>query len=188
MTRRITPRERRTIVAGAVVSAVALGVAYGALPFARRWSAREELIAARRGELARLRTLAAHEPALRQALAEREARAAVAPRRVLAARTAALAASTLQTTLRSWAESAPLAVSSLDVSGEPDSAATGALPATLTALGDVQAVGAFLEALRRGPLLVEVRELHVRPNNALRGEPLQLTLTLAAPWVQEESR
>ena len=86
------------------------------------------------------------------------------------------------------AESAPLEVSSLDVSGEPDSTTSGALPVSLSAFGDVYAVSAFLASLRGGPLLVEVRELHLRPNGARRGEPLQLTVTLAAPWVQEASR
>src|SRR4029450_2583993 len=63
----LEPRERRTIaVAGAVLGA-ALILAYGILPYARRWSAREDLIATRAEQVARLRWLAEHEPELRRA-------------------------------------------------------------------------------------------------------------------------
>ncbi len=185
---RLQPREQRTIRVAIAVSALSLVIAYGVVPLVARWRAREELIDARRDELARMRSVIAQEPALRAALGERESHASASSRRVLAARTAALAASELQAALRRAAAEAPLAVSSLDVSGDPDSAAAGALPASIVALGDLPAVSAFLAALRRGPYVVEVRELRVRPNPSLYGQPLQLSLSLQAPWNQEGTR
>ncbi len=181
---RLQPRELRTIRIALAVSIVSIVVAFAIVPFVSRWSAREALIAARRDELSRLRGAIADEPALRRTLAGLERSAAATPRRVISARTAALAASALQASLREAAAGAPLAVSSLDVSGDPDSTSNGALPASLTAVGDVQAVSAFLAGLRRGPYVAVLRELRVRPNPALIGQPLQLSLSLQAPWVQ----
>jgi hypothetical protein len=57
----IEPRERRTIGIAAAVLATAVLVVYGILPFAKRWSAREDLIALRAQQFARLEWLASHE-------------------------------------------------------------------------------------------------------------------------------
>src|SRR5258708_11876070 len=111
----LQPRERRTIWMGTLVTATALGLAFAVVPAARRFATREELLDARRAEITRLRGLIHDEASLRQQLAERTARARSAPRRVLSARTAALAAPDLQPVLRGLAESAPLARSSLAV-------------------------------------------------------------------------
>src|SRR4051812_40567586 len=43
----LEPRERRTIAVSGAVLGVALLFAYGILPYARRWTAREDLIATR---------------------------------------------------------------------------------------------------------------------------------------------
>src|SRR6185503_17688237 len=67
----LEPRERRTIAIASAVLGVAVLVAYGILPFARRWNAREELIATRAEQVARLEWLAEHEPELRRATADR---------------------------------------------------------------------------------------------------------------------
>jgi hypothetical protein len=107
----LEPRERRTIaIAGAVLGA-ALLLAYGILPYARRWSAREDLIATRAEQVARLRWLAEHEPELRRAAAERIARAGSVERpRLLAGRSPALAASALQTLVQGYADESGVTV------------------------------------------------------------------------------
>lgn len=184
----LQPRERRTIRIGAAVSVVALLIAFAVVPFIARWRAREELIAARRDEIARLRNVIRKAPELRGALASAEAMASTSPRRVLTARSAALAASELQATLQRLAAAAPLSVSALDVTGEPDSTAVGAVPASLSAVGDVRAVSAFLAAVRRGPYVMDVSDMRLRPNPSLFGQPLQLSLSLHAPWIQEAVR
>jgi len=67
----LEPRERRTIATAGAVLLAALLFTYGILPYARRWTAREELIATRAEQVARLKWLAEHEPELRRAAAER---------------------------------------------------------------------------------------------------------------------
>ena len=184
----LQPRELRTIRLGLAVSVLSLIVAFAVVPFVARWRAREDLITARRDEIARLRDVIRRAPELRGALASATALASRSPRRVLTARSAALAASELQATLQRLAAAAPLSVSALDVTGEPDSTSAGALPASLSAVGDVRAVSAFLAAVQRGPYVMEVSDMRLRPNPSLYGQPLQLSLSLRAPWIQEAVR
>src|SRR5688572_10612997 len=67
----VEPRERRTIMIALAVLATAVLMVYGILPYARRWMAREDLIAIRAEQVARLRWLAANESALQMASAAR---------------------------------------------------------------------------------------------------------------------
>lgn len=162
-----------------------------AIPIARRWSDRESLIAARRGELSRLRGIEGSESALQRAVEARDARAAEYPQRPVSAATAALAAGVLQGVLQRFADDSQLSVSELNVSGEPDSTAVplAALPATLIALGDVFGIADLLSRVQNSNTLLEVRELTVQVNPSRRadggGELLQLTLTVRAPFVIE---
>ncbi len=162
-----------------------------AIPVMKRWGDREALIAARRGELARLNGVTGAESMLRTAVDARSARAAEYPQRPVAAATAALAAGVLQGVLQRYADESQLSVSELNVSGEPDSTAVplAALPATLIALGDVFGVADLLSRVQNGTTLLEVRELTVQINPARRaeggGELLQVTLTVRAPFVIE---
>ena len=186
----ISARERRTLAWGAVAATCVLLLA-GAIPLVRQWSDREVLIAARRGELARLRGVKEAEPVLVAAVDARIARAAEYPQRPVSAATAALAAGVLQGELQRYADASQLSVSELNVSGEPDSTAVplAALPATLIALGDVYGVADLLARVQHGSTLLEVRELTVQVNPARRatggGELLQLTLVVRAPFVIE---
>jgi hypothetical protein len=181
----LEPRERRTIaIAGAVVS-VAMVFAYGILPYARRWSAREDLIAARAERVARLKWLAEHEPELQKAAAERIARSGSVERpRLLAGRSPALAASALQTLVQGYADEAGITVRELNVAGAPDSSSvtSEAIPATVSAIGDIWGVSGFVSRLQHGSTLIDIREIGVSPNPALRGELLQLSLVLRAPY------
>lgn len=162
-----------------------------AIPIARQWSDRESLIAARRGELSRLRGIESSESALQRAVEARDARAAEYPQRPVSAATAALAAGVLQGVLQRFADDSQLSVSELNVSGEPDSTAVplAALPATLIALGDVFGIADLLSRVQNSNTLLEVRELTVQVNPSRRadggGELLQLTLTVRAPFVIE---
>ena len=186
----LSARERRTLTWGAVAAACVLVLA-GAIPLARQWSDRESLIAARRGELSRLRGVKDAESVLYEAVSARTGRAAEYPQRPVSAATAALAAGVLQAELQRDADASQLSVSELNVSGEPDSTAVplAALPATLIALGDVYGVADLLSRIQHGSTLLEVRELTVQVNPARRasggGELLQLTLVVRAPFVIE---
>ena len=181
----LEPRERRTITVAATVLAVAMLFAYGVLPFARRWSAREDLIAMRASQVARLRWLASNEAALRQAATRRLTRSTASGRpTLLAGRSAALAASSLQTIVQGYADEAGITVRELNVAGAPDSASVGgeSIPATVSAIGDIWSVSDFVSRLQHGATLIDIREIGVSPNPALRGELLQLSLVLRAPY------
>lgn len=181
----LSHRERRTIAIGAVVSTLALLVAYGVLPIVRGWQERESLIAAEATRLAQLRGLVASEGQLAEVVAAGSALLDSGPRRLLAGRTSALAAAALQSTLQSYADRGLVTVSRLDVAGAPDSTdrAIPVIPATLSALGDIHGVTELLFMIRSEPLHLEIEELILRPNPALRGELLQVTLTLRAPYL-----
>ena len=182
----ISPRERRTIAAGLLVSVLALLIVFGVLPFARRWHARENTIAAEQQHLARLRGLVGREADLRQALDERRNRLEGGVQRLLSGRTPALVASSLQSLLQSYADQSQVTVSRLDVTGEAvKSNGLEMMPATVSAIGDVYGVTQMLYLIEHGSRLLEISELTVRPNPALRGELLQLTVTLRGPFVTE---
>jgi hypothetical protein len=186
----LTIRDRRALLWGAVAVACVL-LLYAAIPFVRQWSDRESLIAARQGELARLRGVKDAEAMLRNAVDARTTRAADFPQRPVTAGTAALAAGVLQGVLQRYADESQLSVSELNVAGEPDSTAVplAALPATLIALGDVYGVADLLSRVQHGSTLLEVRELTVQVNPARKstggGELLQVTLVVRAPFVIE---
>lgn len=186
-TRPLSARERRIVRAGAALVLLAAAVVYVALPFARRWSAREAVIASKVERLARMRTLVASEPALRSAVALRESRPAPVGQQLLQGRTPALAASALQSLVQGYADQSRVTVSQLDVAGAPDSSA-GALPtvpATLIAVGDIHGVTELLALLQHGARLLEIREVTVTANPSLRApQPLlQLSVSLRAPYV-----
>ncbi len=186
----LSARDRRTLGWGAVAVACVLLMS-AAIPVGRQWIDREALIAARRGELARLHGVKGAESMLRTALDTRSARAAEYPQRPVSAGTAALAAGVLQGVLQRYADESQLSVSELNVSGEPDSTAVplAALPATLIALGDVYGVADLLSRVQNGNTLLDVRELTVQVNPSRRadggGELLQVTLVVRAPFVIE---
>jgi len=182
----LSARERRTIALGAAAVLLALTVVLAVLPFLRHWRAREGVIGAELSRVARLRGLVAAESRLRDAAAARFGALESSPQRLLAGRTPALAASALQSLLQDFADQSQITVSRLDVAGAPDS--TGelpAIPATVSAIGDIYGITDMLSRLHHGPRLLETLELTIRPNPALRGELLQMTVRLRAPFVTE---
>ena len=71
------------------------------------------------------------------------------------------------------------------MAGAPDSTASGgteAIPATVSAIGDIWGVSNFVSRLQHGTTLIDIREIGVSPNPALRGDLLQLSLVLRAPY------
>ncbi len=185
--RGLEPRERRTIAAGAGVIAVAAMVVLGILPAARRWSEREQLISATRERLARLESIAGRESGLVDAARAWDARLDEAGVRVVRARTVALAASGLQSLVRDYASSSVVSVTRLDAAGLPvvREGTAMALPATISAQGDIYGVADFLRRLQHGPWLLEITDLSIAPNPVLRGNILQVSIGLLAPVVLE---
>jgi type II secretion system (T2SS) protein M len=178
-------RERRTILIGLAVIAAALASVYGIRPLARHWLTRERTIATQQERLARLRGLVSSEARLREIVSERSTVLASGPQRLLSGRTPALAASALQSLIQGFADQSQVTVSRLDVAGAPV-AETGSLPmipANVSAIGDIYGITELLSLLQRGSLLLEITELSVRPNPALRGELLQLNVSLRGAYL-----
>lgn len=182
--RPIEPRERRTLGIAAVVTIAALVTAYAVLPYARRWTAREESIAAKREQLARLHWLARNEARLTRTADERERALEAAPRRLIVGESASLASAELQRALLEMAEASQLQVQQVDVADAAGDAPSDAhIRARFAAVGDVVGLADFLERLTRGATYAELYELDVQPN-AARGELLTIALSVRAPFVQ----
>jgi hypothetical protein len=181
---RLSRRERRVVAMGAVISIIGLVSAYGVVPFARRWQAREQVISVQMERLARLRGLARHKAELQELVGQRFGWKNAGAPRLLAGRTPALAASALQSWLQKIADQSHVTVSQLDVAGAPETGETAlpAIPATMSAIGDVYGLTELLKAMQHGPVLLEITELTAHPNQALKGELLQMTVTLRAPF------
>ncbi|MGH7553162.1 MAG: type II secretion system protein GspM, partial [Longimicrobiales bacterium] len=182
-------RERRTIRLGLVVSLLALTLAFGVLPFARHLRAREDMISMETDRLARLRGLVANETKLRELVEMRSASLETGRQRLLSARTPALAASSLQSLLQGFADQSQITVSQLDVAGAPETAdeALPMIPANVSAVGDIYGITDMLALIHHGSVVLEVVELTVRPNPALRGDLLQMNATLRGAYLQAEA-
>lgn len=177
-------RERRTVVIGATVAAVALFLAFAVVPTVRRWSDREAAIGAARDRVARLAGLARDQDKL---VAASLVPAAGDRHRGLRGRTAALAASELQALLQELARVSRVSVERLEVSDVPDTPATSGprVSASLAATTDIYGVADLLARLQSSPVLLAVEELQVSANPVLRGNLLQVAVTVRAPLIVE---
>jgi hypothetical protein len=180
----VSARERRVVVWGAGIVLSALLVVRGVVPYAQRWTLRETQLSAARDRAGQLAGLEQATPQLQQAATIAERELSGAPRRVLHARSTALAASALQALLQEAVDGAGMIVSRVDVS--PDDA-DGQVSASLSVVGDVHGMATLLATLERGPRVLFVERLTVVQNSALRGAPdvLQVTLGVRAPVVIE---
>jgi type II secretory pathway component PulM len=166
-------RERRTIAWGAAIAAAALFLAFVVMPVARRWSAREDAIAAARDRVARLQGL----------LATGVAPLPSTPARVIRGRTSDLAGSALQSTLQQLARTSRVSVDRLDVQADTtDPAATG-VRAALSATTDIYGVADLLSRVQGHTPVLVTEELTLTMNPVLRGNLIAVTLGIRAPWV-----
>jgi hypothetical protein len=86
--------------------------------------------------------------------------------------------------VQGYADESGVTVREMNVAGALDSTSAGgdAVPATISAIGDIWGVSSFVSRLQHGTTLIDIREIGVTPNPALRGELLQLSLVLRAPY------
>ena len=185
--RSLEPGERRTIAVGAAVVGVAAVIVLGVLPLGRHWMERESLIAARRERLARVASIVGREGELAESARVLDARLNAGATRLVRARSLPLAASAIQAMVRDYAQSSVITVTRLDAAGAPVStgAASVALPATISAQGDIYGIADFLRRLQHGPWLVELTDFTIAPNPVLRGNLLQVSIGLRAPIALE---
>jgi type II secretory pathway component PulM len=163
---RLNPRERVVVAAGAIACAALLLAVYGIVPFARRWSEREASIEAKAEQVARLQVLVESEAELIQFVTELEQGRSRRSRRLLVGTTPALAASTLQTLVRSYAEQSRVSLQRVNLSGESEPEDNGLTPVGLqvTVLGDLYGLVDFLYFLQHGEKLLVIDELQVNAN------------------------
>lgn len=151
------------MIAGSVVSVLALLATQVALPLADRWSAREATLAARQDEASRLRGIVDGEPMLRAALSAQRASAQGTNVLLLAGSTPALAASGLQVLLRRYAEESQVQLDRVDVAGQPKADQPGllAIPVVMQGQGDIYGLVDLLFRLQHGERLVVTDEVAV---------------------------
>ncbi|MEJ2678648.1 MAG: type II secretion system protein GspM, partial [Gemmatimonadota bacterium] len=180
--RPLTGRERRVVFGGAAAVLVILLGMKIVVPAAGRWQGREDAIAAKAAELAKLEALIADSAALGQrAEALRRARAE-RQGALLEGGTSALAGSTLQSLIRGYGEASRVQIQRLDpvrpggvgalagVNGERQAAAVDAsgrddlvpVGLSLSGRGDIYGLVGFLGRLQNGGPLLVVDELRVR--------------------------
>lgn len=180
-------REKRTIAVGAAVVALTALVTLVAIPFATRWNLRERAILAARERVARLEGLARQVPLLRQRADSIDESLEAGGVRMFRARSAPLAAAEVQAFVQEAARQSRVIVSRLDVAGAAsgDTASATALPASISASGDIYGVADYLRRLQFGERLISIDELTIMPNPASPDQLLQLTLSLRVPIVLE---
>lgn len=161
--RRLKPRERRVVLGGAIVSALALVVMGVILPIADHWTSRESAYAASRMQWLKLSMLAASTDRLQRALDDQKVALAVEENRLVEGSTPALAASTLQGMLQQYAAASAIQLQRVDAAGEPKAAKPGLLeiPVQLSGTGSLAGLVDFLSKLERGDKLLIVDELAI---------------------------
>lgn len=159
---RLSRRERRVVSIGALLAGVALLVVQGALPLARRWSAREAEVSAKAGQTARLEAVAHQEPTLRQALADLR-RSRTGGGRLIEGSTASLAASNLQTLLTRYAEQSGVALERVELGsvGAPSEAGLPTLAVQLVGRADLYGLVDLLFYLQTSEKLLVVDEVRI---------------------------
>jgi type II secretory pathway component PulM len=161
--RRISARERRFVLAGAIASATLVVLVLIVLPFARRWTARETTYAASREQWARLAGLAAGGGRLRRDRDAQRMAQSTEQARLVTGATPALAASSLQGLLQRYAGESAVQLDRVDVAGQPrtDEGGLLAIPVHLQGQGDVYGLVDFLYRLQAGERLLVIEEMTV---------------------------
>lgn len=190
----IISRDRRALVAGAVVVLLLVAFARG-LPALRRWQADvRDSSAALVQEAARARMMVARGRTTRDSLAARQQRFIALAPLLLRGETPAMGSATLAALISTAATAASVRLGPVQVRAA-DTATRGVFSrvgvrADIT--GDVRGVSAFLSTLERGPTLVAVRELTIaqlEPAAAAdRAEALHVTVAVEALMVRRPVR
>lgn len=184
---RLTSRERRVVIAGAVASVL---IVFGALvvaPFVRHWRGREDSIAAKAEQLARLEALAASEDMLQRSAVELRDALGRRDQSLLEGSTVALAGSALQSLVRSYGERSRVSILRLDPAGSAGrdgedgtgSVDVAPIALSLTAEGDIYGLVDLLYYLQNGETLLVVDELRVNsPRGSRAGVLMGWTIRL----------
>jgi hypothetical protein len=187
--RRLNPRERRVVLAGATVMAAALVVVQVVLPIAHHWELRDARHAAAREQWIRLTALTASIGRLQRARDDQQSSFNADRQRLVGGATPALAASMLQGLIQRYALESSVQIEGVDAASDarPDRPGLLAIPVQLQARGDIAALVDFLYRVEHGDKLLVVDEMTInsrsdeeRPATGTPPPPLSWTLRLHA--------
>lgn len=181
----LSSRQRGVVGAVLAVVIVAAFAAYGGVLFFRAWTEREERIALASDQLGSIASLIATEDTLSRTVSNLE-RTRSSHRQLLTARTPSLAASELQRILRLQAERSKISIDRLEFSSDQVSdGATVVIPFTISAVGDIYGIPDFLAMLRNESPVLEISEMNLVSNTALKAGLVQFSATVRAPVLMQ---
>ena len=157
----LSPRDRRTLIAGAAVI-VGIVLLTRGLPAWRRWDGEARAASVElRVEAQRTRRAVEELPAMADSLAARQARFVALAPLLLAADSRAAATAALTSAISAAAQSSSVQLASMQVRSDTTGNVFERIEARATMTGDGHGLGRMLVALERGPLLLSVRQLGV---------------------------
>lgn len=168
-------------IAFVVVAAVAMFIGR---PLVAHWREREAALVLARQQVQSQVNLLYGQKMVDSAAANLDAMLAGQSRRVLRARSQALASSALQSLVLELAEASNVSITRLNAL---DADSSGTVPFEVSANSDIHGLADLLQGLRTARYALSVRKLQVQNNSALRGAPdvLQFSMTLHAPVIVE---
>jgi hypothetical protein len=173
----LRPRERRLLLAAAVLTVGALGYTYGVEPLVERHREVQDLIDARHQLLARQERLLARTGAYTQEKDTIAAEIAQRRARLLTSDKPPLAASELQKLVKSAADDSGVEVRSERVLPTSERGGYTEVPVEVTLSGPIRALVALVYRLEGAPVLLTVNAMRVRVVSI--GAPRELSATLS---------
>lgn len=176
---RLKPRERRVVLAGALIAAVVLGYVYGVEPLLRnRQETRAQLQAARL-RVDRYEQLLLRKARLAEERKELEGRAAALRERLLPGPTPTLAAAQLQGVVKAEARQSALVLQRITMERPALTGRIAEIPVHLTLKGEIQQVSSFVRRVEQHRLALSIPELTIQVQDSKNPQDLIVDLVVA---------
>jgi Tfp pilus assembly protein PilO len=175
----LRPRERRLLVLAGILVISVVGYVYVAEPLLEAHATTRELVAARRGLLARQERLVARADAYGRELATLRAEIGQHRARLLTGDKAPVAASEIQKLVKTTAQEAGIDIRSERILATVDRGGYAEVPVEVTLSGPVRGLTTFLHRLEDAPILLALTDLKVRAPATGAQRDLSATLQLS---------
>jgi Tfp pilus assembly protein PilO len=175
----LRPRERRLLIAAALLGIGIAGFVYVVEPLIERHAATRELVVARRALLLRQERLIVRTEAYGRELDTLRAEIARRRGQLLTADKAPVAASELQKLVKTTAQEAGIEVRSERILATVERGGYAEVPVEVTLSGPIRGLTAFLHHLDEAPLLVALTDLKVRAPATGASRDLSATIALS---------
>lgn len=183
---RLKPRERRVVLAGALIAAVVLGYIYGLEPLLKsREETRAQLQAARL-RVDRYEQLLLRKARLAEEGKELEGRGAALRERLLPGPTPTLAAAQLQDVVKAEARRSALTLQRMAVERPALTGQITEVPVHLTLKGEIQQVSSFMKGVEQHRLALTIPELTIQVQDPKNPKDLIVDLVVAGYLVMPE--